>query len=78
MHVQVKLGILRTLRELSILEIIQLIINIQISVQLLRPMPFKRRSSHTEPNSLNLLKPVVCTIKQVASNIHVHVVSFTN
>ena len=25
-----------------------------------------------------LLKPVVCTIKQVASNIHVRVISFTN
>ena len=25
-----------------------------------------------------LLKLVVCTIKQVASNIHVHVISFTN
>ena len=29
-------------------------------------------------NFAGLLKPVVCTIKQVASNIHVHVISFTN
>ena len=27
---------------------------------------------------LGLFKPVVCTIEQVASNIHVHVISFTN
>ena len=29
-------------------------------------------------NFAGKLKPVVCTIKQVASNIHVHVISFTN
>ena len=29
-------------------------------------------------NFAGLLKPVVCTIKQVASNIHVDVISFTN
>ena len=29
-------------------------------------------------NFAGLLKPVVCAIKQVASNIHVHVISFTN
>ena len=29
-------------------------------------------------NFAGLLKPVVCTIKQVASNIYVHVISFTN
>ena len=27
-------------------------------------------------NFAGLLKPVVCTIKQVASNIHVHVIRF--
>ena len=29
-------------------------------------------------NFAGLLKPVACTIKQVASNIHVQVISFTN
>ena len=29
-------------------------------------------------NFAGLLKPVVCTIKHVASNIYVHVISFTN
>ena len=29
-------------------------------------------------NFAGKLKPVVCTIKQVANNIHAHVISFTN